>query len=251
MLVRTWLLVAVVAAVPLLAQDPPPPHPDAAAIQEAIEGFRKAHKEKLEQDQIHFVKLLADKWAGADEKQRKEIFDLCDKNLKGRSQPVKDATVEALPKMNGGDKDKDAETATKLLVDERGRKTTEENAQHFGNVCRALGKLHHPKGMPVLLKLLNYKDFDIIAAAAEGLSGYREAGLEVKREIVGELLKTYTSAWNAVANNPRDNNLKDRLKKVQSSMEAALKSLTGQQGIEGADKWWKWWNDTGKKAKAW
>lgn len=237
------------------AQDPAPPPPAPAAdpkeVAEAIEGLSKAVKEKLDSDQIHFIKILGEKWSGADAKQRKEVLGLAERNLKSKSQDVKDATVDALAKFGGGEKEHDAESATKILVDERAKKPTEDNLTYFGKVCVSIGKLHHPKGAPVLLKLMNYKDAEIIGSAAEGFKYYKDAPIDLKKEIVEGMLKTYTSAWNQVKARPTDNTVKARLNKMNVSMEASLKALTNVKDVEGADKWWDWWNDTGKKAKGW
>ncbi len=241
------LFVLVVAA---LGQDPPAPAPDTKPIDDAIAGLKRAHKEKLEADYPHFIKILGETWANARPEQRREIFDLADKNLKLKSQDAKLATIEALSKMNGGEKGKDAETAAKILTDEAGKKATEENPAYFGKVLIAMGKLESPKGKAFLLKHLKYKDFDVVAAAADGLGSYKNATIDEKKEIVGEMLKTYTGVASA-ANDPRATSEKDRLKKIEGSMEHALKSLTGQSTIVGAPKWWSWWQDTGKKAKAW
>lgn len=247
LLALCWPLVSFL----LVAQDAPKPNPDSQAITEAVEGLKKAQKEKLEQDQIHFIKILAEKWANVDDKSRREVLNLAERNFKAKGQDVRDATVESLSKMTGGEKDRDAEEATKILIEERGKKSTEENPTYFGLVCVAIGKLHHAKGVPVLTKLMQYKDFDVVAAAAEGLGHYRDAPIDLKKEVVESLLKAYTGASNQYARDPRDSTAKERVTKISPAMEISLKALTGRQDITKSDAWWKWWNDTGKKAKSW
>lgn len=218
-------------------------------VQENLDGLKTAVKKKVEPDQIHYIKKLAEKWAAADVKQRKAIHKLAASNLKSKSADVKEATIEALSVMKGGKKDKDGANATKILVGESKKKPTEKDPTYFGRVLVAIGKVGHKKGMPVLVKLLKYKDYDVRGSAVEALAHYKDASLSTKKEIVESILKMYTSVWNQ-AKDPRAVHMKRRLEKVNRPSETTLKILTGAQGVVGADNWWKWWNEN-KKAKAW
>jgi hypothetical protein len=234
-----------------IAQDAPPPNPDAQAIDEAIQGLKRAHKEKLEADFPHYIKVLGEKWPNASAVQRKEILDLAKANLKSKVQATKNVTVEAMGLMGGGEGGKDGEATAKILIEEAGKKPTQDNVAYFSAILVNLGKLASKNSEEPLLKHLRYKDYDVVAAAVEGLGHHKDRPHDDRREIVGELLKLYTSASSA-AHDPRATTTdKDRLKKLEGAMEHSLKMLTKQNEIRGAPNWWSWWQDTGKKTKSW
>lgn len=224
---------------------------DKTALAEALTGLQGAVKGKVEADMEHFTKLVSEKWEAADEAQRKEIHTLLPKCLNAKDAKVRGAMVEAIARMGGGLKEKDADTSAKILADEAGKKTTAQDLTYHGQVLVAVGKLHSAKQLPFLTKYMNYKDWEVRGSAAEALGFYRESPLAQRKEAVESMLKIYNSAWSA-ANDPRDTTAKNNLEKIKRATEGSLKLLTGvKTGVEGAPAWQKWWNDTGKKATAW
>lgn len=224
---------------------------DKAAVNEALTGLRTALKDKSEDDTAHFLKLVAEKWTAADAAQRKEVHSLLPRCFNAQSSKTRGAVLEAAAKLGGGEKDKDADTTAKILVDEAAKKTTSADITYHGQVLVALGKLHSAKHVSVLTKYLGYKDWDVRGSAAEALGYYKESPLATRKEAVDAILKIYNSAWSA-ANDPRDTTAKNNLAKINRPMEGSLKLLTNvKAGVEGAPAWQKWWNDGGKKATQW
>ena len=237
------LLILCLSAAPLSAQDP--------EFDQALEGLKTAQKEKSDPDQIHFATEIGKLWEKADDKQRKTAFGLIGKNLRFiKNQEILDATVDVLALMTGGPKDRDAEMATKILVVETSKKTTEDNVTYYVRVLASIGLLQTKRGAETLTKLLKDKDYDVRAGAVLALANYSDKEINERRDIVEEILKMYTGASSA-ANDPRDTTAKKRLEKVQGVSEATLKKLTGQEIAGGANEWWKWWNDHGKRDKEW
>jgi|GEM_PF-4422175 Na+-translocating ferredoxin:NAD+ oxidoreductase RnfG subunit len=224
---------------------------DKTALAEALTGLQTAVKGKVEADMEHFTKLIAEKWGAADDAQRKEIHGLLPKCLGAKDAKVRGAIVEAIARMGGGAKDKDADTSAKILADETAKKTTTQDLTYHGQVLVAVGKLHSAKYLSFLTKYLGYKDWEVRGSAAEALGFYKDSPMAQKKEAVDAMLKIYNSAWSA-ANEPRDTTAKNNLQKINRAMEGSLKMLTGvKTGVEGAPAWQKWWNDGGKKAASW
>lgn len=237
------LTVLALVCVPAAAQD------DNNEIDEAIKGLGKAIKERIPADQVHYAKVLADKWDEADPKQRKRILKAMAYNFRTRSTDVLEQTAESLGKMGGGEKQRDAKMATKILVQQTENKVVEDNPAVFRKVVAAIGQLGHPDGSEGLIELLKYHKYEIVGAAGGALANYKESPLRLRKEIVKELLKRYTSIESA-ADDPRDSTAKERLRLVKGPFESTLKALTGRD-ITGATRWWSWWNDEGKRAREW
>lgn len=211
-------------------------------VDDAITGLEKALKEKAKPDIKHFVTLLGDKFAGAKPPQQKEILRLDGVVLGLSDQELKDAAVEALGRTNA--------EGVPFLIKELDKKATEDNPGHETNLIKAIGRLKDPKaGLDRLLKLLKHKSIDVVATATDALANYKDASLETRKNIFGEVMKIYGSIGSA-ANSPRDTTAKHKLTRLQPSADETLRSLTGQQ-IKGPVDWLKWWNDTGKKAEKW
>lgn len=219
------------------------------AADEAIDGLKTAFKEKIPSDIKLFLGKCVESWEGADDKRKGAIQKLVKKGLANKEREVVVASIEAASKMKGGKKDKWGAKSTSLLAAMTKNKKVTKDLDLFDKVCRGIGALANKKGIPVLTKLLKYKDFEIVAAAAESLAGYKDYAVKDKKEMVSEILKMYTS----IANQARDRRnvvAQRRLAKIEKSMEMGLKTLTGQS-IVGAANWQQWWNNTGKKAKSW
>jgi hypothetical protein len=238
-----FLLFAVTVCLPVAsAQDD--------AVAEAISGLKEAQKQKIPGDQKHFIAKTVEKWEDADDKQKKEILDLAKKNLRTKEADVKLETVRALALMKGGDRERWSDTASKILIDEQKQKSTEDDLTYHMEVVKALGQIAHKRGIPVLTKLLRYKDYDVVGASAAALGYYKAEDTAAKKDIVKEILKLY-STMEVQAQDVRDPIARERLAKVAPRAEEALRALTGKADISGAENWQSWWNNEGKKAKDW
>jgi len=219
------------------------------AAAEAISGLKAAFKEKIPDEIKTFLDRSAEAFNDADDKQKNEILKLAKKGIKNREREVRAHTVVTLGKLKGGKKDKWGSKSTGLLAGMVKDKRVQKDLDMFDKVCRAIGAVGNKKGIPVLTKLLKYKEFAIVAAAAESLAGYKDYAVKDKKDIVSEILKMYTSVASQ-ARDPKNATARRRLGIIEKSMEMSLKALTGQK-VFGANAWRKWWNNTGKKAKSW
>ncbi len=116
-------------------------------------------------------------------------------------------------------------------------------------IVQAMGKNADVSLIGELTKLLNDKDFSIIATAAESLGGYEGTKLGYRVKIVGEMLKVYTSAENS-ARDPKNSTAVRKNNIIKAPMNAALYKLTGQ-GLDSADAYWKWYGDAKKNPRVW
>lgn len=218
-------------------------------FKEDLKELRAAQKGRADGDQIHFSKKFADSWEQMDDKQKGQAQKAIAGNLRSRSQDVRVAAIDSLARMTGGKRGKFGAQGTKILAAEVKKKTTEENVGYFMKVVDGIGRIAHPSGLKTLEKLLKYKDYDVVGASARAMGHYYKGDTKLRKSVTEALLKTYTGLSNA-AKDTRNNNAQERLGKVQSGAEASLARLTGEK-IQGADAWWKWWNDSGKRAKEW
>lgn len=242
---RTLLLLATSLALvfPLCAQD--------EEVKENLKKFTDTQKSRrpIAADQIFYAEWFAENWEKVGARERLKVHKLVAYSLRSRDKNVRDKSIDALVKMVGGKRERFSGSAFKILHNETRKKTTEKDLAYFGSVVRAMGKTKYERGISQLKSFLKHKDDAVIAASAGALGNYSEANLAVRKDVVGELLKAYTSASNQ-ARDPRNVVAKNRLAAIQGDMEASLKQLTGQS-LQGADAWWKWWQNTGKKSRQW
>jgi hypothetical protein len=216
--------------------------------QDTVKGLAEANKIKNDGDRLHFGKQLVGEWEKVDAKVRKDAFKQMAAALKTKDPIVRAQIAELLGSLGGGDKARDSDTATKILVDEF--KSAEEDLTYFHAVMMAVGKLGTAKGAEALMKMLRFKDYDAVASAIASLGQFGEAPNELKSSIVEELIKTFTSVAGP-AKDTRNSEAQRRLAKVEPPVEQALKQLTKAQEVKGVQGWTTWWNNTGKKSKDW
>ena len=219
------------------------------AADEAMDGLKKAFKEKYPDDQIAFAGKFVECWGDADDKQRAAIQKLCKRGLKSKDRDVRVAFVESVSKQTGGKKDKWGTKSTDLLAGILKQKSTEKDLDFMDKVVAGIGTLANKKGVGILTNLLKYKEYAIVAAAARALANYRDAPIKSKKLIFEEVNKIYGGLENS-ARDPRNATARRRLGVVQSSMELCLDTITGKK-IDGAMNYQRWWNNEGKKAKSW
>ena len=218
-------------------------------IKENLASFKEAVKKKISADQIHFMEWFAKSWSKVDAKTRKKIHVFAKKNFKSKDAAVVEKTAVFLGQMGGGKKNADSDRAAAILLAQIKKKSVEKNIDLFATCVQSIGSLQSLKHTKDLTKLLNYKEYRIVAAAAEALANYRDFKHGVRKTIVSSVLKIYTSTANQ-ARDPRNRVAKRKLSVIKGSMELCLRSLTGQNK-SGSDIWWKWWQDVGKKSTKW
>ena len=126
--------------------------------------------------------------------------------------------------------------------------------QHRGNqllqidLIAALGKTKSEKGIKTLTDLLGNKDFAIEAAAAKALFHFDGLKLKKRKEVFNEVLKSLTSAKNAVDAdiNNQDTTVRERYNAVSAPMMSTLEALSGHKEST-PEKWQTWWNKNKKE----
>ena len=117
----------------------------------------------------------------------------------------------------------------------------------------SLGRTQHPKGVKVLIKMLDHKNFAVEGAAAQALGSYTDAKEKVRKEIVEALLKKIVPLSDLVedegdysgttSGSTEDN---EEASKEYSALAAgtmsSLRALTGHEE-EDFRSWQTWWND--------
>jgi len=112
---------------------------------------------------------------------------------------------------------------------------------------RALGQTKSRRQVKDLLDLLNDKDFEVIAAAADALGHYdSETDLRIRRKVAEELIKTLTSAYSAAEADQRNTTLQRKYEVIGTPIMVALQNVTGAS-VGSPPEWRKWFNDNKRK----
>jgi len=100
-----------------------------------------------------------------------------------------------------------------------------------------------------LIDLLDYHEDQIIAAAAEALTHYREAPGKIRQEVVKKLVQFLESYYTAQTN-PEDSVARQRYRIVRRPMIGALSAITGQASQDPLE-WRKWYENNKKDKSLW
>ncbi len=126
-----------------------------------------------------------------------------------------------------------------------GDKAHRKNSRLQQRLALALGKTKSPEGLKTLLGLLKHKDAPMQAAGAEALANFFDAGLETRKTIFEELLRTLMDQ-KAKKDNVTDLEAQERWNTIAGPIQETLQKLSGH-GETNPDQWLRWWNDNKKK----
>ena len=123
-------------------------------------------------------------------------------------------------------------------------------------VAHALSVVGDTAAIEPLADLLRFdEDAEVVAEAADALSGFPTAPLKLRKIAVRRLVDLYESTWNlkeSVKAAQRDKILRKQATKKYKvygkSLRFALQSLTGAQ-LTRPQEWRDWWNDNKKRPK--
>lgn len=134
---------------------------------------------------------------------------------------------------------------------EREIKAKQPSVDVYGACLRGLKKLADPSKATTefLCDLLKRKENDVIAKAADAISGYKDAPGKVRRDLLEEVLKTGESSFQA-AQGGKDATATAKWNTIQGGVMAALRSLSGQNLADPVAAR-KWFNDHKKDPKIW
>jgi HEAT repeat protein len=241
---RTILCLLAVVVIPflacpsVLAQEPSP-------AEKAIEQFDGALKEKNDEAIAGAIGVLIDAYIaeGTSDAEKSKIVDSLGKALKYVG-PDGQITMKAAQGLGGMGEDA-AKVLASVMRDRRFRKE-ESLKPAYLSMIRALGATKSEREYKTLVDLLNDKDFDVIAAAAEALGNYDDVKLTTRKRIAEALIKTLDSAYNAAEADPRNTTLRRKYEVIGLPLFGALQKVTGAT-VGSAPEWRKWYNDNKKK----
>ena len=133
---------------------------------------------------------------------------------------------------------------------DRALKAKEPSAETYGNCLRAIKKAADPRPATVkgLLELLKYKLDDVVAKAADAISGYKDAPGKVRREMLEEVIKQSEGVFSS-SKDAKNGSAVTKWRIIQGSVLSALNALSGQQFADPSAAR-AWFNDH-KKDKQW
>lgn len=121
----------------------------------------------------------------------------------------------------------------------------------------SLGRTAHPKGVKVLVGLLDNAVYEVEGAAAQALGGYKEADEKVRKDIVKALLKKIVPLADRIEDegdysggaggyggggNQENEEIQKEYQALAAGTMSALRALTGHSE-EDFRAWEAWWND--------
>ena len=239
--------------------DPPPPDP---ALGEKIKLFQSAIKDRKRARDVEATglvdqMLIACK-AGVHPKDRKAVLkalEECLTSSRVKRQPAQKgifvAVAHALGNVMG------AEGARVLVKAYASPKFEPERdwIELRTEFLRCVGKTKDPKQIKFLLERARRDPHDaIMRAAGEALGNYHELDQKWRKDIAKQLIKKFSEIHGKSLGslNPGDpivKKAKDTLASISRDWNATLKKLTGQQDIERADEWQRFYNKN--KGKNW
>lgn len=248
-------LVPTVAA-PAVAQEGKPPAGDGATAQPTKDDEAKAAAEKAK------AEMAKQDEAAARDSVAKLVEFGKDKDVTPETKKVLadvleryahlDRVAVAVPAIDGL-AELPPEIGARGLRDvlEKALKAKQPTVDVYGACLRGLKKLADPSKATtdLLSDLLKRKENDVIAKAADAISGYKDAPGKVRKELLEEVLKTGESAFQA-AQSGKDSAATAKWNTIQAGVMAALRSLSGQNFADPPAAR-KWFNDHKKDPKIW
>ncbi len=226
-----------------------PPSPTEAGRKNAIKGLKKSIR-----------KLARSKWV---HKKTPDLLEKLEALAVHKGHEAGLAALEALPCKNEEVRD----AAFDIIEREHHKKLVKPLAAVLEDkpyrrdydarrrVAHALAVMADPSAIEPLASLIRFdEDAEVVAEAADALSGYGSAKIDKRREPVKRLVDLYETTYNYKESiRPEDKVLRQlatkRYKVYAKSVRHALQSLTGVQLTRPHD-WRRWWN-TNKKKKKW
>jgi HEAT repeat protein len=234
-----------------LAADPPagPPAATEAARKNAIKGLKRKIRKLARSPWVH--------------KKTPDILKSLEALAALRGYEAGEAALEASPCLDEGVR----KAAFDIVEREHHKKLVKplaalleskdfrRDADIRRRIAHALAVMADPAAIEPLTALIRFdEDAEVVAEAADALSGYGAAPIDLRRESVRRLVDVYETTYNYKESiRPEDKILRklaqERYKVYAKSVRAALQSLTGVQLTRPHD-WRRWWN-TNKKKRKW
>lgn len=217
-------------------------------VAELVAELGKAFKEKLDAPSIPLVDELTVLGRDHGPKDQAAIRKIFAKGLKAKRRKIDNVPQHAL------------HTACALGLGELGPESFPLLEKGFRNklfakkdgldvrcmIARAAGRTKSKDAPEWLADLLDYKDPEVVAAAAEGMRAFADAEIKVRREMVGPLVKQLEYTVNRSNEEPAGE-AQRRAAATVGPMVRTLQDLTGQRIGNDVLAWRAWWNKNRKK----
>ena len=116
-------------------------------------------------------------------------------------------------------------------------------------IIEGIGRTKDTSALDKLYKLLWHDDAKVIIAACKACSFYNEEVLKVKKDIVSNLIKVYSTIYTQGTDvDQKKPQYREKLVATEVAFNDALQKLTFQS-FETAPEWQKWFNDNKGKKK--
>ncbi|MEZ5979522.1 MAG: HEAT repeat domain-containing protein [Planctomycetota bacterium] len=227
---------------------------EVATLIEQLEGHLKARGEE-DDEAIRVIRDLSVEFDNSGPKDRKAIAKIVaecvEVKRKELAEDVPDQKLQTeAAKAMGGFGEEGGDLLLKLVDS----KELEGKAKAQRETILSLGRTKHEKGVKVLVKMLDDKNYEVEGAAAQALGNYSDAKEKVRKDIVEALLKKivplsdlmedsgdYSGTGQADSNEDFEEKRKE-YEALASGTMSSLALLTGHSE-EDFRGWQAWWND--------
>jgi hypothetical protein len=230
-----------------VAQDPP--EDERADVKELLKklGQHAGARGKEDREAIALIDQLVQLYGNCGPKDRVSIV----KGLDG-------VFKEKRPVDDNGVRQNQIYLASATALGEMGPESVEVLLSWIGNkshssdiplqelLIRKVGKLHDPRGLKPLLKLLDDHEPKIQGAASEALASYDGSPQAERKQIFEELLKLLMSTKNELDANPTDPIPRQRYDVISAPIITSLQRLSRHQE-QDPQEWQRWWNKNKKE----
>jgi hypothetical protein len=225
-----------------------PPLRAQVTVDDRVNQLAENVKKKKDDEAATVIDGIAKNFASFSEEDKKKATAAVEKCLNATREDNEDKLFEAvfIAFMNMGDL---GEKATARAL---GSPTVAKRKGVLSGALRSLGSHKNPANTKTISDMLKNSEPLVVAGAADGLAFYADQPEKVRRPIVEELVKAYSTFGSAASTAPQDNKLKNRakdnLKIVEGPLRESLKKMTNQDFKDYAAAQ-KWYNDN--KGKKW
>ena len=228
-------------------QDPPPD--DREDIKELVKKFGQhaGMRGKEDREAVAIIDQFVQLYGAAGPKDKASIVKALDNCFKEK-RPVDDngvrqsqmfmAAATALGEMGP--------ESVEVLLSWIGNKSHSSDIPLQELLIRKLGKLHDPRGLKPLIKLLDDHEPKIQGAASEALASYDGSELAERKQIFEELLKLLMETKNELDANPTDPIPRQRYDVISAPIITSLQRLSRHQE-QDPQEWQRWWNKNKKE----
>jgi len=232
------------------AQPNPPGTAPAASKDAAAAEYIKDVQAKLgkqsDQEAKESIKKLVEIWKDKDvtDATKKPAPDIVAKYAREEKTAVATDAIDAFAEFGSTGATEALETLDRTL------KAKEPSADIYKHCFDTLKKLADvkPATVKALQEYLKYKTDEVVAKAADAMSGYRNAPGKVRRGMLEELIKQ-TEGVSSGAKNAKNSALVHKWQVIGGPAVAALNALSGQT-FKDPEEARKWFNDH-KGDKSW